>query len=101
MTWAFIRMFAMLAFATVVLIAESAAMHLAEKSGVAMSLLAGGGALPLLKLVVAGVAMAVRLFARIMMPGLVAQSLIVGAMDVRRAWKRPAKVAVDAQRGDR
>jgi hypothetical protein len=73
-----------LVFAALVVAAvlgEEALLRFAAAREVSMSLLAGGGALPLGTLALAGTAMLVRLFVRLVLPGLVAQAVVLLAVD--------------------
>lgn len=81
---------ALLAIATIVV--ESVLIGRVDSRDVSMALLAGGGAHAYRTLLLAGVVLAVRLFARILLPGAVVYSAGQVVVDTVRAVKARAAV---------
>jgi hypothetical protein len=78
------RAFILAGFVIGAALCEDALLRLAATRDVSMSLLAGGGALPIPTLALAGSAMLVRLFVRLLLPGLVVQAALFWLLDRRR-----------------
>lgn len=79
----------MTAFAITVLLVERGLLHCAARREVSTALLASGGTLPIRDLSLAAAAMLLRFFARIVLPGLVLQTLVFAIWD----WRRDSRTA--------